>query len=359
MSPNKDLTQTNFTAHLNAPIIPGQNLIYCATFQLAWNELIDNIIHAPIALTGNPVTAQTLNKRQFEKSEIDEACYLAVAGFGADGIVEKIKNGLKERFNREPSMNITAEPLDIISYAYLEKNLPFDTTFDVFNEPLFFNGAFLVQSFGIYNGDAASDQVVILDYSSPDDFIIKLQTSPKVDKAIAAGTFSAQHPRITDEIILAKVTPAATLLETVNSVFSRIEEEKFQALVKGSRNEDHSQKMIQLMPFLESNGPEILQIPKINFDIKHHFNELENQTLLNPGFESYTIRKAIQSIKFDLNETGAKVSSEGFMDLSFGAVLEPRRFIFDKPFLCCLREKGSHRPYLVLWINNSDLLVKA
>ena len=349
------LNQTNLIAHLDTPILPSQNLIYCATFQIVWNQLADEIIKEPIALLENPLTAQVLNKRLFEKHELDEKNYLAMVGFGKDDIVEKIKRGLKEKFKRETKLDLKADALDILSYAYLEKNLPFDTAFDVIDEPLRFAADTPVQSFGIWDGDAAKDQVVVLDYTNPDDFIIKLQASPKVDKALAAGT-PIQHARITDEIILAKVSPAATLLETVDAVFARTGADNF----KKARQAGDEEKIHLLMPFLDSTAKEKLQIPKIDFDLLQHFGELEGMHFSNPGFSSYIIGQAIQAVKFQLDETGAKLSAEGFLEGHFGvSESDPRRFIFDKPFLLCLREKGAQHPYLVLWVDNSDLLVKA
>jgi hypothetical protein len=36
-----------------------------------------------------------------------------------------------------------------------------------------------------------------------------------------------------------------------------------------------------------------------------------------------------------------------------------REFVFDKPFLLCLKEKEAKYPYLAIWVDNSELLVKA
>lgn len=361
MSPNIDPAHTELIAHLNTQITPGQNLVYCATFQLVWNQLADEIIRAPIALDGNPLTAQALNKRQFEKNELAEASYLAMVGFGYDDIVEKIKRGLKQKFNREPGLLLMAEANDILSYAYLEKNLPFDIVFDVFDEPLVFNNAAQVQSFGIREDGQSILQVVVLDYTSSDDFIIKLQASPKVDKELEAGA-NIQRPRITDDVILAKVTPMSTLAETVEAVFGRIDEEKYKQVAKGPFTEESEEKRRLLAPWLDPIAKEILQIPKLNFNIQHNFTELEGRFLQNENFEHYRVAQAIQAVKFQLDETGAQLSSEALMGLSFGVHIpepDPRKFIFDKPFLFCLREKGASHPYLVVWVENADLLVKA
>ena len=226
------LGQTDVVAYLDAEITRGKNLVCCATFQIAWNQLADEIIKAPIELEGNSLVVQALNKRQFTKQDISQDCYLAVAGFGRDGIVKQIEQGLKEKFHRESQFDFTLiSPDNIVAYAYLEKALPFDTRFDVFGRPLIFNDGIGVQSFGIEKGDAAADQVIVLDYRHLDDFILKLQGSPRVDNKLKFGA-SVERPRITDEIILAKVTPQSTLLKTIDAVLFRISMEGHQQAIK-------------------------------------------------------------------------------------------------------------------------------
>ena len=44
------LRSTIITPHLEQKLFPGKNIIYCATFQLAWNELRDDIIGGDIRL---------------------------------------------------------------------------------------------------------------------------------------------------------------------------------------------------------------------------------------------------------------------------------------------------------------------
>jgi len=350
------LSETDVIAYLDADITYDRNLVYCASFQIVWNQLADEMIKAPPELEGNPLLGQALNRRQFDKQDISQDCYLAVAGFGRDGIVEQIKQGLEEKFHRESGFDLAlSSPDDILAYAYLEKALPFDTIFDVFDTPLLFSDGIGVQSFGIEKGDAAADQVVVLDYRNPDDFILKLQGSPKIDGMVYFR--KVEHPRITDDIILAKVTPQPTLLKTIDNVLFRISEEGHQQAINALHNAGINPIKL-LSPSLDFEGTEILQIPKITFNITHLFTEIVGKHLLNRGFEKYFIAQALQATKFKLDETGADLSSEGFMDMSLGLNWEPRRFIFDKPFLLCLKEKQAHYPYLAVWIGNSELLVR-
>ena len=90
------LERTNVTASLESGLTPGRNLICCAAFQLAWNQLIDEIVKAPVELEGNPPLVKALNKRCFDQRDVSEDCCLAMAGFGRDGVVEQVKVRLKD-----------------------------------------------------------------------------------------------------------------------------------------------------------------------------------------------------------------------------------------------------------------------
>lgn len=338
---SSELLQTEVVAALDSVLQSNKNLVYCATFQIVWNQLADEIIKSPISLEKNLPIVQKLNQRRSGKDDISADYYLAMAGLGREGIVEKIQNSLREMFNRQAVFGFrTIAPDDILTYAYLEKSIPFEVTFDVFDESLIFLDNVPVQSFGVVKSDAAADQVQILDYSSNDDFVLRF-CSPIFQKWKIQREGKKYQPKITDDIILAKVTPRLTLLETIEYVMERI------------RTSAYRESM------LDSNVPEILQIPKIDLDILHQYAEFEGLSLANPDFQNYRILQALQAIKFNLDESGAKVSSEGFTHLSFGVSEQERRFVFDKPFLVYFQEKQARYPYLAFWIGNSELLVKA
>lgn len=338
---SSQLQQTEIVPSLDSALQPGRNLVYSATFQIIWNQLSDEIIKSPIQLNQDLQIVRALNKRFFESGDISTDYYLAMAGFGWDGIVEKIKRGLFEKFQREPGFDLRVlSSNDILIYAYLEKSIPFDKKFDVFDEPLLFSDNVLVESFGIFKGDAAADQVQILDYFSDDDFVLKF-SSPMFQQWEGKRKGTEYQPPITDEIILAKVAPKSTLLETIEYVMARIQ------------TSEHRKSM------LDSNVPEILQVPKIDFDILRQYSEIEGFSFANPNFQDYRISQALQATKFRFDETGAKLSSEGFMNLTFGVSEQVRKFVCDKSFLIYFREKQARYPYLALWIGNSELLVKA
>jgi len=323
---SKELKNTVMSSHMENKIIKGKNLVYCSTFQLAWNELKKNIIKEDIKLTDEPNIVPLLNKSLSTKKDLSDKDYVAMVGFGRDKILDKINEELKKKFGSDaPKVEEKLEKDDILAYAYLYKNLKFKNEFEKLKEPIKFitNGDTVdVKGFGLAttndNGKRyeIARQVAIIDYKSDDDFIVKLVSES--DK---------------DEIILAKMDCKNTLLNTINDVSGR---------VKGGKEESFGEK-------------DILKIPSIEFNINHSYEELVNKYLKNKGFEDYMITKAVQDVRFKLNEKGAQLRSEARLigtKSSAPIVEKPKNLVFDKPYLIMLREKGAKYPYFAMWVEN-------
>jgi hypothetical protein len=326
---SKDLKHTIITANLEEKIVPGKNIIYCSTFQLAWNELRDNIVKEDIRLDGDPPLVAVLNKKLATKDDISPDSYLAMVGFGKDGILEKVNNSLRSKFgDAAPTVTEPLGPEDILAYAYLLKDLKFATPFESLKEPVEFQSSLCtsnVRAFGIKEFNPGkrkhqklAEEVSILGYADEGaEFVVGL---------------SSKSPK--DEIVLAKVKPAETLLETFRSVHSAAERRE-------SWDLDHD---------------DTLQVPKLDFDLRHSYSELIQKSLRNEGFQGYFITKAQQDIRFRLNERGAMLKSEARLKVE--SKERPRRLVFDAPFLLYLREKQGKFPYLAIWVDNAEILLK-
>jgi len=324
---SKELEQTIITPHMEEEVKGDKNILYCLTFQLAWNDLKDNMIKEDIRLKDEPLCVAHLNKALSSKEDVSEKDCVIMAGFGKDRIIEKINNALKEKFGNEaPRVLEKLSPTDIMVYAYLYKNLKFKYVFESLESPIEFesNGQINnVRAFGIRRFSRSEEheniakQVSVIDYKDSDDFIIIL----------ASESFE-------DEIILAKMTPASTLLKMIEAVERRIVEAEPDEM----RNRD------------------TLQIPKFNFDITHSYNELIGKFFINRDFEDYFITEALQNIRFKLDEKGALLKSEARIR---GKPISPRPklLIFDKPFLLYMKEKNGIHPYFAVWVDNAELMV--
>lgn len=190
------------TSYLNEKIT-DKNLIYCSTFQLVWNQLIENYTREPVKLEIALKIVDELNKQSFVKDHLSDDCYLTLSGFSRDGIVQKIKQQLKEKFNETSQIQFeTDRPDDIIIYAFLLKIIQFAKKFD--KTSIYWSGKD-IRAFGFADDNPDMElkkQVKILHYNTDDDFSIQLITEQE------------------DVLVLAKIEPKDTLEETVSYVES-------------------------------------------------------------------------------------------------------------------------------------------
>ncbi len=314
-----DLKKTIVTPHLEQDILPGKNILWCATMQLAWNELYD-INKGPINLVPRCNLADILNRRTTTKGDLDKNSYVAMAGYIEDGIVQRISKELDQRFYGQqcPELLRDLQNKDgILTYGYMSVALPFELAFTREKTGLKFQGK-AVESFTSSEYKSAK-QVTILDGMSDDDFIIELKTK-----------------QMGDRIIMAKIKPLSTLQETISLVQKRMK--------SGLPSE------------LTASQP--LQVPILNFDIFKGYPELSRHNIQSSvnRLNGQDVLVAAQTIRFRLDENGAVLRSEmlgGPGCRSHG----PQHIYFDKPFLIMLQRKDAENPYFALWVGNIELLM--
>ena len=74
----------NVVPTIDSKISNNTNTLYCATFQLAWNELKDNIFKGNnIILSPRTPMAESLNKEFSTKSDLNNSDYIVRSGFMA------------------------------------------------------------------------------------------------------------------------------------------------------------------------------------------------------------------------------------------------------------------------------------
>ncbi|MEA1973098.1 MAG: hypothetical protein U9N34_07395, partial [Candidatus Cloacimonadota bacterium] len=272
-------TNTIITPVLDTKIEKGKNLIFCGTFQLAWDELNQEITPDDIKLEGNPSLVEKLNNGLFSKKSISDKNHVAFAGKATKENLDKLFQKLSKFLKPEEYPNFPLEPSSYFAYSYLTKQLPFKEAFETDLNIEFQNQniSSIVEGFGISNYHSnnskdtfLSSQLRILDYNNDDDYIIQLISEDS-----------------DDELILAKTEPKTSLFKTIRAVQKRID------------NGNSSS--------IKSN--EILKIPIIDLEVKHLFKELLEKNFENNNFKQYSIEKALQSIDFRLDEKGASLTS--------------------------------------------------
>lgn len=352
------LRHTRIVAHLREPIRPGENLLWCGTFQLAWNETADLMGGGPLRLASPTGVTDALNRREFVKEFLDEDSYVALADFVRNRPHARIRSELLRKFHGRatprliPDPALTPRPQDIVAYAYLYKDLAFPAAFeDVEREETFAGQP--VAWFGVDGAkpgqERMHDQVTVWQYRSRSECIVEL--------ASKSGR---------DRIILAKVHPGKTLADTIASVSATTSPHREAERGRGASGPGASRPNAALpglsYPCTMLPG-DILMIPKMNFDLVRQYTELEGLRLApsRPGaFEDRLILSAAQAIRFQMDKEGVRLRSESHIAIGCGA--PPARafhvLLFDSPFLLMLQRHGAAMPYFALWVDNAELLAR-
>ena len=104
------------------------------------------------------------------------------------------------------------------------------------------------------------------------------------------------------------------------------------------------------------------KVPNLDVNEKREYTELEGEKFetADPVYDTAEIQKAIQTIKFSLDEKGGEIKSEAAIDLKVDATSlvsevqkdQPRYFYVDNTFAIFLQEKGKSKPYFAGRIND-------
>lgn len=340
---SRNLHRTMIVPALDSPLTAGKNIIWCSSFQLAWNHAWKDVVHTPIKLRDAPFLADRLNRAPQSEADLPPGACYATAGMLKNGIIPTIQRKMAQRFPGHPLPTFTAkQPDDIIAYGYLEADARFYYPLDVLNSPLNFTDsahqAVRLTSFGINRRTKAAlkQQARIAFYSADGHEYI-------------AGILCASRT----DIILACIPPKATLAATV------VDAEAKMAATKATVQASH------ISHFYSFNADETLSIPNMNWQVVHHFIELENQYLVNPSFLDYRIADAQELIKFSLDHTGARLRSEAQISITLSIASHvstppppPRHLLFNRPFLLYMKQHKGKQPFFAMWVDNAELLDK-
>ncbi len=310
-------TNNNVLATMNGEIKDDENSFWVGTFQIVWNEVIDNIVHHPLEFIGGTTqSAKDLNKREFNKTDISENSYYTKYGTVSPELKKEIEKGIKEKFNETSdvldSIDFTYDPMKLLIYAMLKKDFKFLEPFDKLNDYKFGRYNEKVKYFGI---DSESESklyknVSVLFYNNRSDYAVKLNT--KTD----------------DEVILYRTNDVKKFNEYYEDVTTKSE-------VKSDR------------PYF--GRYDRLKVPEISMFLKTNFPDLEGKYIKNSDFR---IDQTFETIDFKMDNEGVKLKSEAGIIMKATSVGGPtpeiRYFYFDDKFVLFLKEKERNVPYYAM-----------
>ncbi len=326
-----------FCPTLSSSFDPKRNALWCASFQLAWQQLSDEVLKGPVKVVpANPVVDE-LNAAPFSKMWIPDGCAFAAAGYGDKGIVKRIEEGMKAFPDANvPNFKEYKGKKCLVSFGYLTSDVLFRAPF--LDKPTGLDFTALdgtvwpVKGFGVLQKDYGRvyerEQVTVLYYASSTD-------NQPAEFALDLCKYSQPS-----QLVVACVKPEATLQATL---------EALEAKMKGWNPEEEKDRHLQ--------DEDDLLVPTLGLSLLHSYDEILGAMLANPvRGQGWPFVRAEQKVDFLLTRWGAQLSSYG-VDVALCATMHQyRHFVFDRPFLVYMKKRGEKTPYFAMWVADTTFM---
>jgi hypothetical protein len=342
---------------LDTPIPAGKSAVWCASFQMVWDRLREDVDCEPIRLAGAEEVVERLNRNPFSVEAITPENVYVISGRCEDGIVKKIRSDMTRRFP-EAKLSLMEEAAEgALAFAYLQSKVRFPVPF--LNHPL-----------GIEFQDSPGHSRRVSGFG----FMVprhrsRERTAPEEKPAKAGVRREEVWEQLQRQVKILYVglssneTPVTFAIDPCREsspdqfVLARLERKATLAATLG----DLEKAIASFSPDSE-NGSFIpgdqLSMPVLSLDVEHHFRELEGRErlFLNKRMRGTYLKTAIQTVRFKLDANGADLASTGRALRVKSDTRPAQHLIFDRPFLLYARKRGAKQPFLVMWIDNSGLM---
>ena|GEM_PF-1821372 len=357
------LPNTLVTPVLDAPIPDGVNVIWCASFQLAWDEL-------PGVTISEPMFA-SLNRPVVTKADVNDADVVACAGSDGQSLKRKVRRELAAKFGEGAATPLLEQwqPSPGVSfYAYMRMSMPFEYAFD--------SHSFQLEKPKQIPADSAEfagphyEQFGIPPYTISPSRLAKMRQQVRIiwHQFVRNESGRTQHfvvelkTRSRDyRLLLAAVPAHRTLEQAIDDVRDKLShpndvtlaefDVKSKAITDDASTQGkqkHQEPDALVSRLAELRELELFEVPVLDFDLKKRYDELVGQwTSAGP------IVEAMQRIRFKLDRTGATLESDGSIQV-FGS--RKREFVFRPPYLVLIVSAKTSKPILACWIGNAELL---
>lgn len=304
------------------------NNIWCVAFQLAWNKFQYDELNNEFAFNEENKTINNLISKDNKNYSLNEADYYVNMGTATFDFKKQLEADIMAKFNQQSDiLNLLdwQEKSDLlVIYAMLIKNFVFATPFRLLGDGSF-NSVQKASYFGATQTDTNLLRMVNpCFYEAENEF------------AVSLDSFNSE-----DMIILYRTDNKMNFEKAYKAFLSKCGQ--------GSAN----------------IKPRSFKAPILNVDILGEFKQLKDEVLIRKMDNMpYKINKAIQSIKFKLNEKGAQLKSEAAMAIARCSVIldyEYKDFAFDKTFYLFYVEKSNNPnnlPILAIRVQDIDCFNK-
>lgn len=349
---SNSLSQTSIVPTLDSPYPKNRNVIWCSSFQLAWNRMKDDVIGAPVEVVDAEELAVRLNSAEQTENDLEPDSFYAAAGRIKQGIISKIQKDMAAKFPKHPipDFNDFAGISEgILAYSYLIANVPFKYPYRQVKKEFIFTDSNGVETnvgaFGAWGllskYKRMREQAEILYFQEDDNYEMK-------EFAVDLCRHSKPY-----QVVAAMVEPKDSLIQTLDYIQNQIRNfqnqiKDFQDKIKNIKQKDIYDERMRFLDRVD-----VLELPEMFWEIDHRFDELIGRIVPNAK-PPMPIVEARQWIKFKLDRYGAMLESES----NIGVAAAPRLFIFNRPFLVYMKKRDCDQPFFVMWVDNAELLTK-
>lgn len=93
-----------------------KNSAWCGTFQLVWNDMVNNVVKQDVVFTPQKQIVENLNKQTFKEDQISEKDYYKTYDLLTLDLKAEIEKAIKEKFNEK------SDVLDDIDWSGAPQN---------------------------------------------------------------------------------------------------------------------------------------------------------------------------------------------------------------------------------------------
>lgn len=310
---------------LETRVVPNRNIVFAASFGLAWRALADRT-GGRVSIRGGSALADALSAEDARLSKIEGKSCVADAGEGP-AFLAALGDRLARTFGPNEPFGLPASlrETQVLAYAYLSKSLVFREPFLVDEEEgLFFFGGNAggtaraqVVGFGLWpeegtsNWEARAAQISVGHYASPSDWVVEIATKSEQDR-----------------LLIGRIPGVVTLREAA-------------AHLRANAPEGRS-FFSRLLGKQRFGRADVLRVPVLDLDAERVFEELAGKIVETIG----PIEAAVQKVKFRLDEKGALLKSSGMILVARGGP-SGRAFVCNGPFFVMLLSRGAEVPYFI------------
>lgn len=313
--------------------------IWCATFDLAWNELIEKIGTKVEFENYESDFVNRLNEQNFTKDMINENNYYIKADKSSSKLKTEILQSVKGKFGRNEKsildrVNFESDENKMTVYSVLNKEFDFTEKFYTMGTRTFGNTAKEVKCFGIPFGEKGEsyENIEVMYFDRVQD-----ETIPSGEQFISAVRLNTEE----NQEVIFVATDVSKNFEELYEEIMKLEKE-----YTGAK---------------ELEDKDMFVAPYVRLNMLINYAELCGKEI--KGTNGVKLENAIQSINFSMNPNNNKIYHEVEMvtDIMGSYSYQTswsREFNFCNQTDECymfVKEKDKDKPYLSIKLNENFL----